>query len=158
MKIIFKIFYLLFLCQLAMSCSEKKTTKDIASKQQMIETDIAFSDFSKKHGMKKAFIEYMDDDGVLLRPNHLPIIGAYAIDFLTQVNDSAYTLTWKPSAGTTSSSSDLGYTYGIYTLQLPDTSLHGTYVTIWRKQPDGKWKFVLDTGNEGVQNTAQSTD
>jgi ketosteroid isomerase-like protein len=26
----------------------------------------------------------------------------------------------------------------------------GTYVTIWRKQKDGKWKFVLDTGNQGV--------
>ena len=41
--------------------------------------------------MKKAFIEYIDNEGILLRPDHPPIIGADAIDFLSQVNDSSYT-------------------------------------------------------------------
>jgi len=118
----------------------------------MIDTEIAFSNFSKKYGMKKAFIEYIDEDGVLLRPNHLPIVGADAIDFLTQVNDSTYSLTWKPLTGSIASSGDLGYTYGIYTVQLKDTTLKGTYVSIWKKNPEGKWKFVLDAGNEGIKN------
>jgi len=125
------------------------------ARQEMLNTDIAFSEYSKKHGMKKAFIEYIDDDGVLLRPNHMPIVGAYAIDFLTQVNDSSFTLSWKPLTGNIAGSNDLGYTYGVYRLQLPDTALSGTYVTIWKKQPDGKWKFVLDSGNEGIQNPNQ---
>ena len=45
---------------------------------------------------------------------------------------------------------DLGFTYGIYNLEIKDTVLKGTYVSIWKKQKDGKWKFVLDSGNEGV--------
>ena len=102
--------------------------------------------------MKKAFIEYIDEDGVLLRPNHLPIIGADAIDFLTQVNDSSYSLTWKPLTGSIASSGELGYTYGVYTVQLKDTTLKGTYVSIWKKNTEGKWKFVLDAGNEGIKN------
>jgi ketosteroid isomerase-like protein len=27
-----------------------------------------------------------------------------------------------------------------------DTLEHGRYLTLWRKQPDGKWKILLDTG------------
>jgi ketosteroid isomerase-like protein len=26
----------------------------------------------------------------------------------------------------------------------------GTYVTIWEKQKDGTWKFVMDTGTSGL--------
>jgi ketosteroid isomerase-like protein len=33
---------------------------------------------------------------------------------------------------------------------LKDTVLRGTYVSVWKKQKDGKWKFMLDTGNEGI--------
>ena len=25
---------------------------------------------------------------------------------------------------------------------------YGHYISIWKKQPDGSWKFVFDTGNE----------
>jgi ketosteroid isomerase-like protein len=31
-----------------------------------------------------------------------------------------------------------------------DTIIYGTYISIWKKQSDGNWKFVLDSGNEGV--------
>ena len=88
----------------------------------------------------------MDDDGILLRPAHPPMIGANAIEYLTEINDSSYTLTWEPTAAQVSASGDLGYSYGIYNLELQDTTLQGTYLSIWKKQKDGKWKFVLDTG------------
>jgi len=46
----------------------------------------------------------------------------------------------------------MGYTYGIYALALNqnDSLSFGTYVSIWKKQKDGTWKFVLDSGNEGL--------
>ena len=59
-------------------------------------------------------------------------------------------LTWKPDGGEIATSGDLGFTYGIYKLEMKDTVLKGTYVSIWKKQTDGKWKFVLDSGNEGI--------
>jgi ketosteroid isomerase-like protein len=120
------------------------------SPDEILKTDKAFSELSKKEGMKRAFIEYIDNEGILLRPNHLPIIGANAIDYLSQVNDSSYTLTWSPAGGEVAASGELGYTFGIYKLALKDTVLKGTYVSIWKKQRDGKWKFKLDTGNEGI--------
>ncbi len=130
-------------------CPTSQMNKEAAWKNEIIKTDKEFSKVSSKQGMKKAFIEYMDDDGILLRPNHPPIVGANAIEYLAEINDSSYTLTWEPSSAQVSASGDLGYSYGIYNLQLQDTTLQGTYVSIW-KQKDGKWKFVLDTGNEGI--------
>ncbi|MEO5648249.1 MAG: hypothetical protein ABIQ56_07780, partial [Chitinophagaceae bacterium] len=107
----------------------------------------------RKSGMKKAFLEYIEDEGILLRPNHMPIIGADAIDFLSQVNDSSFTLTWEPKGSDVATSADLGFTYGVYKLEQADTVLYGTYVSIWKKQKDGKWKWVLDTGNDGIGET-----
>jgi ketosteroid isomerase-like protein len=131
------------------SC-KSKSKQEAAWKDEVIKTDEAFSAMSKAQGMKKAFIEYMDNDGILLRPNHLPIIGAYAIEYLTRQNDTAFTLTWKPSSAQVSGSGDLAFSFGVYDLQLKDTLLKGTYVSVWKKQKDGKWKFALDSGNEGI--------
>jgi ketosteroid isomerase-like protein len=132
------------------SCKPKtKEVKNI-SPDVIIKADKSFSEMSRQSGMKKAFIEYIDNEGILLRPNHPPIAGADAIDFLSQLNDSTYTLTWEPSGGEIAESGDLGFTYGIYKLEIEDTLLQGTYVSIWKKQKDGKWKFVLDSGNEGI--------
>lgn len=120
------------------------------SPDEMLQADKAFSDMSRQVGMKKAFLQYIDDEGVLLRPGHKPIMGADAIDFLSLVNDSAYTLSWKPSGGKIANSGELGYTYGIYELKTKDTTLNGTYVSIWKKESDGSWKYVLNSGNEGI--------
>ena len=133
------------------SCKIKDKYPGNTFLQTVMETDKAFSERCQQVGMKKAFIEYMDIDGILLRPYHLPIVGAEAIDYLSQENDSSYTLTWKPSSGEVASSGDLGFTYGIYSLRTKDTLLNGTYVSVWKKAKDGKWKFVLDSGNEGVK-------
>ena len=145
-----KYFFLITFSFIINSCFNAKTKNEARWQEQIIKADEAFSAMSKEQGMKKAFIEYMDDDGILLRPDHPPIIGANAIEYLSEQNDSSYTLTWKPSSARVAASGDLGYSYGIYNLELQDTTLQGTYVSIW-KNKDGKWKFVLDTGNPGIK-------
>ena len=138
------------------SCKQKGNLSKRKSTEEIIKADEAFSDLSKKEGMKRAFLEYIDDEGILLRPAHPPIVGANAIDFLSQVNDSSYTLTWSPAGAGIAVSKDLGYSYGIYRLELKDTVLRGTYVSIWKKQKDGTWKFILDSGNPGIGSAGNS--
>ena len=133
-----------------MGCPVSQVNKEAAWRNEIMKTDREFSKASASQGMKKAFIEYIDDDGILLRPDHPPIVGANAIEYLAEQNDSSYILTWEPSSASVAASGDLGYSYGIYNLQLQDTTLQGTYVSIWKKQKDGKWKFVLDSGNGGL--------
>ena len=117
---------------------------------EMQQTDVDFSNRSKEVGMKKAFLEYIEPDGVLLQPNSMPVTGADAIDFISSFSDSSVILTWEPLGGNVAASADFGYTYGVYSMQTGDSTRRGTYVTIWKKQADGRWKFVLDAGNEGV--------
>jgi ketosteroid isomerase-like protein len=59
-------------------------------------------------------------------------------------------MSWKPKGGFLAKSNDLGYTYGVYKIITGDSALTGTYLSIWRKQKDGTWKVVLDTGNQGT--------
>jgi ketosteroid isomerase-like protein len=69
--------------------------------------------------------------------------------------DTSFILSWEPLFADISKSNDLGYTYGVYKVQMdsPEGSTvdkEGTYVTIWKKDKNGDWKFVLDTGNQGL--------
>jgi ketosteroid isomerase-like protein len=146
--------YLLILLILVSSCrlhnrEEEDIPKADITELQIIDSE--FSDFSKEYGMRKAFLEYIDDDGVMMKDQSLPIKGARAIDLISSMNDSTVTMTWEPEGGDIAASGELGYTYGIYEMRDKDNNVQrGTYVTIWKKQKDGKWKFVLDSGNQGL--------
>lgn len=133
------------------SCNEKKPITQQPSTNEILAVDLAFSDMSRQVGMKKAFLQFMDNEGTLLRPDRMPVVGADAIDLLSVLSDTAYTLSWKPMKAEISKSGELGYSYGIYELILPDTTLNGTYVNIWKKENDGEWKFVLNSNNAGLQ-------
>lgn len=118
--------------------------------REMKQADIRFSALSQKAGMRKAFLAYLHSDGILLRADHPPIIGVDARKFLQNINDSSFHLTWQPRGADIASSLDFGFTYGIYTMKTKDKTMQGTYVSIWKKEKDGNWKFVLDTGNPGL--------
>lgn len=152
-KKIHLIAYCFLLISVMYSCAGKKTVTLHDDKSALFEADRAFSKMSDERGMKAAFIEYIDSNGVLLRPNHMPIVGAGAVDYLIQLDDSDFSLSWQPEGASISESSDLGYTYGVYALtpSHKDTVIYGTYVSIWKKQNDGKWKYVLNSGNPGIE-------
>ena len=143
-----------FLLAACLSCNNKNGINIEKEKETMKKADIDFSNLSKSKGMKAAFLQYMDTAAVLLRPGHSPLKGMAAGQLIYNMNDSSFILTWVPRDAEISSSGDMGYTYGIWTSYpkkwLSDSVSQGTYVTIWKKQTNGSWKFVLDTGNEGV--------
>jgi ketosteroid isomerase-like protein len=119
----------------------------------LIKADADFSSMSEREGMQKAFLGFIADSGVILRNNSYPLKGKRALAGLySSGNDTSFILTWEPLFEKISESGDLGYTYGVFTSRTRSTGdvQRGTYVTIWEKQPDGKWKFLLDTGTQGL--------
>lgn len=137
------------------SCKPRKRSLpgEVAVQEELMIADAKFSQLSEEKGMKEAFKKYLDDSAVLLRPGNFPIRFKAEIDkFLNQENDTSFTLRWSPSYAFVSSGNDLGYTYGIYSLKPHrfDTMYYGTYTTIWKRNQMGKWKVILDSGNEGL--------
>jgi len=141
------------------SCVQKKNNENTPEKNRaaIMKTDESFSEMSAAKGIKAASLEYIDSNGVLLRQDTMPVIGADAVDYLLAQNDTAFNLTWKPTGAAVAVSGELGYSYGIYEIEphTKDTFLYGTYVSIWKKQADGKWKYVLNSNNEGIGGNEQ---
>ena len=98
-----------------------------------------------------AFADWFAPDGVTLGNGAAPVVGKVAIAKATTWSPQAYQLTWTPTDGVMSPSGDMGYTWGHYEGHSKDANgnpvtTSGRYITIWRKQPDGSWKVVLDAG------------
>ena len=131
-----------------LSCTEKNPT---ANPRVLLDADIAFSDYSVKYGIQKAFVEFADDSVVLLKPKRMPIVGKPSlIKSYEGKSDSGVVLTWEPAKAIIAKSGELGYTYGFWTFVAKTDTAHGTYMTVWKKDPNGNWKYIADTGNEGL--------
>lgn len=98
-----------------------------------------------------AFAEWFADDGVALGNGAAPNIGKVAIAKSANWKPEDYQLTWTPTDAVMSPQGDMGYTWGHYEGRSKDSHGNpvltgGRYITVWRKQPDGNWKVVLDAG------------
>ncbi len=143
-------FVLIIISIMNFSCI-KNTRSAVAG--VLLQVDRDFSAMSEKEGMHKAFIAFAADSTVMLRNNFYPLVGREALVRLFSTrSDTAFTLTWEPVFERISEGGDLGYTYGISASLIKATGevRRGTYVSIWQKQNDGSWKFVLDTGTQGL--------
>lgn len=133
-----------------LSCSKSYKT---SSSGILIRTDSTFSAMSVKEGTFKAFLSFIADNGVILRDNSYPAKGRETLRrFYSGKSDTSFILSWQPVHESMAKSGETGYTYGIWTSTDKFTKKisKGTYITIWEKQKDGSWKFVLDTGTQGL--------
>ena len=101
----------------------------------------------------EGYMSYYADDAVEV-PNGADAIHGKANIARTMgfLNDRNNQLTWTPVDAGISISGDLGWTSGTYEFRSKDKDgkpkvEHGKYTSIWKKQPDGNWKIVLDMGN-----------
>lgn len=124
--------------------------KPAADSADLFSVDKAFSQMSVEQGLNAAFIHYAADSVVKLREGQFPITGKAEMSKLYRERpDSGLVLKWRPVKAEIAASGEIGYTYGEWELYVKskDTTLYGNYVSIWKKQTDGAWKYILDTGN-----------
>jgi uncharacterized protein (TIGR02246 family) len=107
-------------------------------------------DYASKNVDK--IVSHYAGDAVLMAPGMPATTGKDPIrTMLTQmVADPALSLHFEATNVDVAKSGDLGYTRGKYTMDMTDPQTkqvvhdHGSYVTTYRKQPDGTWKAVSD--------------
>ncbi len=138
---------LLFLLLVLAGCTTTGPDTDFL-KKELLKTDQDFSQMSMDKGMGHAFLFYAAEDVIEIREGKIPLFGIKEMkeDF-RNLPESRIHLSWIPVKADVDGK--LGYTFGKWQmhLDLPDTTLYGVYVTIWRKQDNGTWKYVLDGGN-----------
>lgn len=132
------------------SCSDNVTQADREkAKQDILQAEKDFAELCRKEGIRKAFTSFADDNAIIMSNDSL-IRGKEEImrHYLNPIFDDA-SLVWSPDFVDAGSSGDLGYTYGKYIFSIPDSAgnikeQRGIFHTVWKRQSDGKWKFVWD--------------
>ena len=143
------------LCVLAFSvgCEPADPVIPTTDTTSLIETDRAFCQRSLEAGMKVAFVEYADSSVIKMDDGQLAIRGIDSLrnQWAAPRPDGPSPLYWEPQHAEVSASGELGFTFGYWRFPAKtsgglDTTYYGNYVSIWKRQPDGAWRYVLDTG------------
>jgi ketosteroid isomerase-like protein len=119
-------------------------------KMQLYDLEAHFAkDVAERGGA--AFASWFADDGVALGNGAAPLIGKVAIAKSANWSPKDYQLTWTPTDAMMGPSGDMGYTWGHFEGHSKDANgnpvvTSGRYMTVWRREPDGNWKVVLDAG------------
>jgi uncharacterized protein (TIGR02246 family) len=85
-------------------------------------------------------------------PNELHGRDAIIKEWAAFLTPGGPTLTWTPTRGEVLGAGDLGVTTGrsVFRSKGPDGKVverRGQYVTVWKKQADGRWQVIYDTGS-----------
>jgi len=104
-----------------------------------------------------AWVTFYSDDAVVLPPNQKMATDKETIRKSVGglLSLPGLSLKWQPTKVEVSKSGDLGYLYGTYSLAANDDKGKpitdvGKILEIWKKQPDGSWKCIVDTWNSDM--------
>lgn len=114
--------------------------------------DIDFAKLAAASGAPTAFAAFAAPDATTLPGSGEIIVGPPAIKArMLESPVATASWDWHPVYSEGAASGDLGFTVGEATIKIPGpngvTDYHSKYLTVWRRQPDGTVRFVVDGGN-----------
>lgn len=119
--------------------------------QVLMQADLEFARDTKERGVD-GWVSWFAEDGAQLVPGR----EARGHEAIREIMTPAFaephsSLRWEPTFADIAESGDMGYTIGRYRSRRVDENgkqidRTGTYTSIWRKNADGQWKVVLDSG------------
>jgi ketosteroid isomerase-like protein len=114
----------------------------------MVEAERAFAKMAKEQNRRDAFLFYLADDVVTAGPEG-PVRGKESIKKQSVKPDW---LSWDVADAGIAAAGDMGYTTGPWEYYRNKTDekpiAFGNFNPIWKVQPDGHWKNILDIGTQ----------
>ncbi len=115
---------------------------------ELAATERQFAAAAREDGWRTAFLRYFADNAIALTPEPAP-----ARDRLKSRPTRPFAeeeLTWEPKAGDIAASGEMGWltgpsTFIDHTAPQPQPG-YGNYLSLWKKQPDGRWRVFIDLG------------
>jgi len=109
----------------------------------MISTERSFASQALQVGNKQAFLRFMADSAIMYNQGQL----TYAMPIWQQRPEWNDKLHWGPAFADISQAGDIGFTTGPWYLESANKRAgEGSFITIWKRQPDGHYKFLFDLG------------
>jgi ketosteroid isomerase-like protein len=124
------------------------TPVDMAAEAaRLLAVDAAFAQLSVNQTERAAFRAYADQHAILLAGGDPDfIIGREAVA-ASRPEAGLRVLSWVPRVSGVGPVGDLGWSLGEFTSVSEGGTFAGKYLSIWRKQANGEWKFVQDAGS-----------
>ncbi|WP_428151022.1 DUF4440 domain-containing protein [Brevundimonas sp.] len=113
-----------------------------ADASNIVAAERAFAADGLTMGVDRSFRKWSTDDAVMIADG-APRLAHDILDPNAVFDPNAPSLVWWPNWAGISKSGDLGFTTGGVEVGGVRT---GHYFTIWKRQPDGAWKWVYDGG------------
>ena len=132
------------------SISQTNSPKSKAVIEEIRKMEKQFEDDLNKLGAEFAFEKYAAPNAVIKRENDSLVYGPKAIKqyYSNEIYKTAKAF-WTPDYIDVSQDGTMAYTYGKYQWRMSGKSgevqeYRGIFHTVWKKQPDGTWKYVWD--------------
>jgi hypothetical protein len=120
-----------------------RALRPTANPSAVVATELAFAREAREKGQWTAFRDYAADDALMFVPQQV-----FAEDWLKKRADPARAVTWQPYAVWSSCDGSLAVSKGAW--QRPNGTV-GYFTTVWRRQRNGDYKWVLDQGDTLAQ-------
>jgi ketosteroid isomerase-like protein len=120
-------------------------------KAEVAKMEDAFCAMAQEKGLLAAFEHFSAPDVAFIDTDPRRYRGLEAVRQRMGADQPGVSLKWSASFTDVSDDGTLGYNYGRYEAKRTGAdgkeSTHtGFFLTIWKRQPDGSWKYVMDTG------------
>lgn len=120
-------------------------------KQELAAMEDQFCAMTKEKGALAAFQHFAAPDVAFLDVDPRQLRGAAAVQERMGSFPAGASLTWSAFFTDVSDDGSLGYNYGRYEFRVPgkdgkERVQGGWFLTIWKRQPDGTWRYVMDNG------------
>jgi ketosteroid isomerase-like protein len=125
-----------------------QTKEQVQAEKEILQAEVDFAKMANEKGPKAAFLYYSAPEVVILRGKKI-YKGKAELEVFYKDATPSDTLTRTADYVNASAGGDMGYTYGKFLFKGKDPSGkpikgEGYFHTVWKRQPDGEWKFVWD--------------
>ena len=131
---------------MAAGCSSLPPKDPIADAKSLADAEAAFAAQSVREDMRTAFLAHFAADGMFVRGGAWTAARAW----LEPRAAPPIVLDWHPVHVEAARSGELGLSTGPWRLAAraePQVAkAHGQFVSMWRREPDGRWKVIVDIG------------
>ncbi len=146
-----KLLFLAAVCVAPLLASAADKPDKEKLKAELAKMEDAFCAMAAEKGILAAFEHFAAPDVAFIDTDPRKFRGLEAVRERMGTDTPGAKLTWSAFYTDVSDDGTLGYNYGRYESRRPgpdgkESVRTGWFLTIWKRQPDGTWRYVMDNG------------